>query len=146
MYSEVKLILKFIKYCVITLLMVSGCGVYTIDEQTSDRPAKEGVKEEFIGNPDLEEILHLDPDADILKYNDTYYVTNIDWVDEESLTKKEKVGKIKGVNESTTDFENFEANTLPAGAELYSTEEYADFILIVEYENEQKRYLAQVEG
>src|SRR5690625_1437936 len=46
-------------------------------------------------NPDAEEILTLDPEADIFQFEGVIYQTGIDWVEELTLTKNEQVGEIK---------------------------------------------------
>ncbi|MDY0393957.1 hypothetical protein ACFSMW_16190 [Virgibacillus halophilus] len=44
-----------------------------------------------IGNPDAEEILTLDPNADIFQFDGVIYQTGIDWVEKLTLTKGEQV-------------------------------------------------------
>src|SRR5699024_7007466 len=97
-------------------------------------------------NPNAEEILTLDPDANIFQYDGVIYKTGIDWVEDLSLTKDQRLGEIKTVNDTDMDFEDWMANKLPVGSEIFSTEERGTEILIVESEGESFKYLASVEG
>jgi hypothetical protein len=92
-----------------------------------------------------EEVLKLDPDADMFQYEGVIYKTNIDWVEELSLTKDVQIGEIKTKNDTNTDFKDEMANKLPIGAKIFSAKERGD-ILIVEVEEEILKYLAIVEG
>ncbi|WP_226669663.1 hypothetical protein [Metabacillus litoralis] len=98
-----------------------------------------------IDSIDAEEVLTLDSDANIFQYEGVIYKTNIDWVEELSLTKDVQIGEIKTKNEANTDFKDEMSNRLPVGAKIFSTKERGD-ILIVESEGEIKKYLAIVEG
>ncbi|TYS17180.1 hypothetical protein FZC78_11145 [Rossellomorea vietnamensis] len=114
-------------------LMFSGCniqgGTTTV---SSDRI-------------DAAEVLTLDSDADIFQYDGVIYQTNIDWVEELSLTKDVQIGEIQTKNETNTDFENEMSNKLPVSTKIFSTKERGD-ILIVESEGKLKKYLTIVEG
>jgi hypothetical protein len=92
-----------------------------------------------------EEVLSLDPDADIFQYEGVIHKTNIDWVEELSLTKDVQIGEIKTKNDTDTNFKDEMANKLPLGAKIFSAKERGD-ILIVEVEGEILKYLAIVEG
>ncbi|MEH6991174.1 hypothetical protein V7075_00490 [Neobacillus drentensis] len=92
-----------------------------------------------------EEVLSLDPDADIFQYEGVIYKANIDWVDELSLSKDVQIGEIKTKNDTNTNFKDEMANKLPVGAKIFSAKERGD-ILIVEVEGEILKYLAIVEG
>jgi hypothetical protein len=94
---------------------------------------------------DAEEVLRLDPDADIFQYEGVIHKTNIDWVEELSLTKDVQIGEIKTKNDPDTNFKDEMANKLPVGAKIFSAKERGD-ILIVEVEGEILKYLAIVEG
>ena len=98
-----------------------------------------------IDSIDAQEILTLDPAADIFQYDGVIYKTNIDWVEELSLTKDVQIGKINTKNDTNTDFKDEMANKLPVGAKIFSAKERGD-ILIVEAEGEILKYLAIVEG
>ncbi|MBT2641880.1 hypothetical protein J7I80_06565 [Bacillus sp. ISL-41] len=98
-----------------------------------------------IDRVDAEEVLKLDPNADIFQYDGVIYKTNIDWVEELSLTKDVQIGEIKTINDANADFKDEMANKLPVGAKVFSAKERGD-ILIVEFEGEILKYLAIVEG
>jgi hypothetical protein len=98
-----------------------------------------------IDSIDAEEVLTLDPYADIFQYDGVIYKTNIDWVEELTLTKDVQIGEIKTKNDTHTDFKDEMANKLPVGAMIFGVKERGD-ILIVELEGEILKYLAIVEG
>lgn len=80
-----------------------------------------------------EQVLKLNPDADIFELNGKVYKTNVDWIEEEELTKEKQIGEItEGM-----------ANKLPIGAKIFTTKERKD-IFIVEYDGKEKRYLLQL--
>jgi len=93
---------------------------------------------------DAEEVLRLDPDADIFQYDGVIYKTNIYWVEELSLTKDVQIGEIKTKNDANTDFNNEMSNKPSVGAKIFSAKERGD-ILIVESEGAVLKYLAIVE-
>jgi len=97
-------------------------------------------------NPDAEEVLNLDPEADIFQFNDVIYTTGIDWVEEKDLTKNKQIGEIKEKNEDNTNYSNGTASKLSVGAKIYTTKEESDMFLIVELDGETKKYYALVEG
>jgi hypothetical protein len=77
-----------------------------------------------------EEVLEMDPKADVFELDGKAYKANIDWINDEELTKDEQVGEItEGM-----------ATELPEGAKIYSTKERGD-ILIAEFDEIEKRYL-----
>ena len=94
---------------------------------------------------DAEEVLTLDPDADIFQYDGVIYKTGIEWVEELSLTKNVQIGEIKTRNDANTDFKDEMSNKLPFGAKIFSAKGRGD-ILIVESEGKILKYLAIVEG
>ena len=117
----------------LALFMISGCS-------------NEGeLTTVTIDSIDAEEVLTLDPDADIFQFNGVIYQTNIDWVEKLSLTKDVLIGEIKTKNDANTDFKDEMSNKLPVGAKIFSTKDRGD-ILIVESEGEIKKYLAIDEG
>ncbi|WP_243458061.1 hypothetical protein [Sporosarcina sp. Te-1] len=97
-------------------------------------------------NPDAEEILALDPEADIFQFEGVIYQTGIEWVEELTLTKDVQVGEIKTRNETDTNFVDEMSNKLPVGAKIFSTIEKEGLILLVESEGKILRYYALVEG
>ncbi|WP_042354092.1 hypothetical protein [Bacillus rubiinfantis] len=106
-----------------------------------------GTKTSMSKHPDAEEILGLDENADIFQWDGLIYETNIDWVNELKLTKNEQLGEITESfsNSDAKNFKNGMANKLPVGTKIYSAKE-SEGILIVEHNNEEKYYLALVEG
>ncbi|MEI2405007.1 hypothetical protein [Niallia taxi] len=100
---------------------------------------------EVSGEIDAEEVLGLDPDADIFQFEGVIYQTNIDWVDKLALTKDVQVGEIKKINDANTDFNDEMANKLKVGSKIFSAKERKD-ILIVENDSGLFHYLAIVEG
>lgn len=117
----------------LALFMISGCS--NEGEATSVT----------FSSIDAKEVLTWDSDADIFQYDGVIYKTNIDWVEELSLTKDIQIGEIKTKNDANTDFKDEMSNKLPVGAKIFSTKERGD-ILIVESEGEVKKYLVIVEG
>ncbi|WP_226679988.1 hypothetical protein [Sutcliffiella horikoshii] len=118
---------------ILALLMITGCnnqgGTTTV---SSD-------------NIDAEEVLTLDSEADIFQYDGVIYKTNIDWVEELTLTKDVQIGEIQTKNDTNTDFKDEMSNKLPVGSKIFTTKERGD-ILIVEFPGKIKKYLAIVEG
>ncbi|MGE7024481.1 hypothetical protein [Solibacillus cecembensis] len=127
--AELKIKKLFYGLIAIALFIITGCSTTTV---TIDRI-------------DAEEVLSLNSDADIFQYKGVIYKTNIDWVEELSLTKDIQIGEIKMKNDENPDFKDEMSNKLPIGARIFSTKERGD-ILIVEAEGEIKKYLAIVEG
>ncbi|AXI11182.1 hypothetical protein CUC15_13925 [Oceanobacillus zhaokaii] len=117
----------------LVLFIISGCS----NEGETTTVTSDSI--------DAEEVLTLNPDADIFQYDGVIYETNIDWVEELPLTKDVQIGEIKTKNDSNTDFKDEMANKLPVGAKIFSAKERGD-ILIVELEGEILKYLAIVEG
>lgn len=97
-------------------------------------------------NPTAQEVLEQDSDADILMYNGIVYNTNVDWVDELTLTKGEEVGEInEQADEGNYDYSNGMANKLSVGSIIFEAKERED-VLIVEDKGEEHYYYALVEG
>ena len=131
--SGLKFIKLFYGLVVLALLMITGCNI------------QGGTTTVSIENIDAEEVLKLDSDADIFQYDGVIYKTNIDWVEELSLTKEVQIGEIQTKNDTNTDFKDEMSNKLPVGTKIFSAKERGD-ILIVESEGGIKKYLAIVEG
>jgi len=117
----------------LTLFMITGCS-------NGGETTKLSIDSINAG-----EVLRLDPAADIFQYDGVIYKTNIDWVEELSLTKDVQIGEIKTKNDTNIDFKDEMANKLPVGAKIFSAKERGD-IVIVEVEGEILKYLAIVEG
>lgn len=98
-----------------------------------------------IGNPTAEEILDMEEDADILQLNGDVYQTGMDWLDEEDVTKKEKVGQIESSPTDGASFEDGTATHLPVGTAIYSINENGS-ILLAEVDGEFIRYSILAEG
>ncbi|MDQ0208590.1 hypothetical protein [Alkalicoccobacillus murimartini] len=97
-------------------------------------------------NLTAEEILKGNSEADILMYHGIIYKTNLDWVDELTLTKGEQVGEIKEqATEGNYDYSNEMANKLSVGSIIFEAKERDD-VLIVEDNGETHYYYALVEG
>lgn len=123
----------YIVLTALALLIITGCS------------AKGDEVTEVSGEIDAEEVLGLDPDADIFQFEGVIYQTNIDWVDKLALTKDVQVGEIKKKNDANTDFNDEMANKLKVGSKIFSAKERKD-ILIVENDSGLFHYLAIVEG
>lgn len=124
---------RYLLITALALLIITGCS------------AKGDEVTEVSGEIDAEEVLSLDPDADIFQFEGVIYQTNIDWVDKLALTKDVQVGEIKTINDENTDFNDEMANKLKVGSKIFSAKERKD-ILIVENESGLFHYLAIVEG
>jgi hypothetical protein len=96
-------------------------------------------------NPTVEEMFELNPNIDIFLFENIVYETNIEWVNELSLTKGDLIGVIEFNASNPSEFTNLTANILPIGAKIYTSNERGD-ILIAEHGNEIKYYYQLVEG
>lgn len=93
-----------------------------------------GCSSEYNGALSKEEVLEMNPNADIIVLeDDRVYKHGVDWIEEREFTKGEKIGT---VNEGM-------ATKTPVGATIYETNEPGG-VLIVEYEETSKRYLLQL--
>lgn len=95
--------------------------------------------------PTAEEVLKQNADSDLFMLEDSVYETNIDWVDQLSLTKKDIVGEIESNFSNEASFKNKMAIKLPIGTKIYSTNERED-VLIVQYKGEERKYYKLTEG
>jgi hypothetical protein len=132
----------FYVFIALALFMGAGC---TNRGQTNEVAEETIVNSSTSGSIDAEEVLTLDLNADIFQYEGVIYKTNIDWVEELTLTKDEQNGEIRAKNVDNTDFKDEMSNKLPIGAKIFSAKERGD-ILIVEFEGKILKYLAIVEG
>jgi len=96
-------------------------------------------------NPDAQEVLSLDSNADIFQWNDIIYKTNIDWINELQLTENLKVGKIETNSSNATEFKNGTANKLSVGTEIFTVKERND-VLMVKDDGVNKFYYLLAEG
>ncbi|WP_046173538.1 hypothetical protein [Domibacillus indicus] len=120
--------IHLIVFTVIAFFTLSGC---VQDEQTA-----------VSSPPSAEEVLEQDTEADLFQYKDTVYQTNIDWVDELELTKKQEIGEVRAVFSGEDSFSNGMSTKLPAGTKLYSVQEREDILM----SGDGKKYLALSEG
>lgn len=95
--------------------------------------------------PTAEEVLKQNADSDLFMLEDSVYETNIEWVDQLSLTKKDIVGEIESNYSNEAAFKNKMATKLPIGTKIYSTNERDD-VLIVQYKGEERKYYKLTEG
>ena len=118
---------------IVSILFISGCE-------------SAGTTVSVSKHPNAEEILSLAENANILQWEGVIYQSDIDWVDELKLDKKEYIGETTYLftTENAVDFKNGMATSLPIGTHIYSTNEAE--ILMVEYKGEEKYYLALREG
>ncbi|GJI60483.1 MULTISPECIES: hypothetical protein [Bacillus] len=93
--------------------------------------------------PSAEELLALDPQADLFQWEETIYETNIDWTKSLNVTKNQQVGVIQKT--ATTHFEHGTASRLKKGTPIYSVEERED-LLIIERNGQIHIYAAHAEG
>lgn len=100
---------------------------------------------EHISTIDAEEVLRLDPEADIFQHDNIIYKANIDWVEELTLNQGDEVAEITHQADDPDDFENGTANQLPVGTLIYSASGRSD-ILLADVDGELIPYLANVEG
>lgn len=125
------------------LFLISALS-FTIIGCSNEVQKATGTTETF-DSIDADEVIRLDSDADIFQYDGVIYKTNIEWVEELTLTKDSQIGEIKTRNKKDTNFKNEVSNILPVGTKIFSAKERDD-ILIVEIDGELKKYLAIVEG
>lgn len=95
--------------------------------------------------PTAEEVLKENANTDLFMLEDSVYETNIEWVDQLSLTKKDIVGEIESNYSNEAAFKNKMATKLPIGTKIYSTNERDD-VLIVQYKGEERKYYRLTEG
>ena len=127
----------FVVLIIFVLLTVVGCSNSSVTGELEVHKTE---------NPNAEEILTLDPEADIFQFDGVIYMTGIDWVKELTLTKDEQVGEIKTRNDTDTNFEDEMSTKLPVGAKIFSTIEKEGPVLLVESEGEILKYYALLEG
>ncbi|HWI48420.1 MAG TPA: hypothetical protein VNU45_09390 [Rummeliibacillus sp.] len=127
------------KKIIICLFVISifliGCG-YKVKTTEHKTPV-----------PSAAEELKLDKNADIFMLDDRVYKTDIDWVNQLSLSKKNEIGIIESKYSIASEepFKNKMATKLPIGSKIFSTNERED-VLIVQYKGIEKKYYALSEG
>lgn len=118
----------------ITLFLLTSCGV--VDG----------------GRVTARDILKQNKDADIIQYAGSIYsnVTNLEWFQERKeqivITKDYYLGEVQNQTNNSWIFKELSATKLPKGTKVYSRDEEADGMLIVEYEGEILYYMELLEG
>lgn len=80
-----------------------------------------------------EQVLKIDPDADLVEYAGAVYKAGIDWGDEMELTKDEQVAEVtEGM-----------ATHLDVGTPIFKAKERSDILVVMDGATE-KRYLIQM--
>ncbi len=123
--------MKFIRIVLLVSIVFSLVSCASITENTS-----------II---DAEEVLRLDPEADIFQHENIIYKAIADWVEELHLTADDQVTEITHQTGNSDAFENGTANQLPIGTLIYSASGRSD-ILLADVDGELIPYLANVEG
>ncbi|GAF11045.1 hypothetical protein JCM19046_4240 [Bacillus sp. JCM 19046] len=125
--------MKRVTHLIVLALILSGCA--TGKEQTNSTE-----------NPTAEEILTQDSEANILLFNGTVYQTNIEWVDELTLTKGEQLGEIEAqVKEGNVELSEKMSTNVSVGSAIFAAVERED-VLIVSDHGELYYFYALVEG
>lgn len=96
-------------------------------------------------NPDAQEVLSLNSNADFFQWNNAIYQTNIEWVNELQLTENSKIGIIETNSSKAAEFKNGTANKLSKGTEIFTVKERND-VLMVKNDGEIKLYYLLSEG
>ncbi|MET1032242.1 hypothetical protein [Domibacillus tundrae] len=118
----------------IMIFFLAGCSAQT-----------ETLVTTTIGNPAAQDVLKLEPAADMFQLDDVIYQTDVDWVDQLSLTKGEKAGEIQQNVTVPEDFRDGSATHLSKGTVIFKAVEQQD-VLIVDVNGKEKYYLAILEG
>lgn len=126
--------LKFVYLLIFSLFVLIGCA-----DKNKD------IDVFITKNPDAQEVLSLDSNADIFQWNDIIYKTNIDWINELQFTENSKIGKIEANSSNGAEFTNGTANKLSVGTEIFTVKERND-VLMVKDGGELKFYYLLAEG
>ncbi|MBM7836877.1 hypothetical protein JOC54_000108 [Alkalihalobacillus xiaoxiensis] len=125
--------IKRLTHFIVLALILTGCA--SDNEQTNSTE-----------NPTAEEILNRDSEANILLFNETVYQTNIDWVDELTLTKGEQIGEIEAqATEGNVALSEKMSTKVSVGSAIFEAVERED-VLIVDENGELYYFYALVEG
>lgn len=93
--------------------------------------------------PSAEELLALDPQADLFQWEETIYEANVDWAHQLTVTKDQQVGVIQKT--AAEHFNHGTASKLKKGTAIYSVKERED-LLIAELNGQIIIYAAHAEG
>ncbi|GLF91818.1 hypothetical protein Saga11_30770 [Bacillus safensis] len=115
----------------IMLLTFSLCACQSVQYHYQSKP------------PSAEEWLAIDQQADLFQWEETIYITNVDWTTSLHVTKHEQLGIIQKT--ATKNFKHGTASKLKKGTAIYSVKERED-LLIVELHGKTKIYAALAEG
>ena len=130
------------------LLILIGCNSNQESINQEDigvRMPEENEVKYTIGNPTAEDVLRMNPNANILMFKDTIYNAGVDWVNELRLTKDKVITEIIAQTVSGKEFMDGTANKLKIGTKIFSVKERND-ILIAETNNGDIRFYMLVEG
>lgn len=128
--------MRFIFLLLSAVVLLAGCE--------TDKPSSK-LQVNRIGNPTAQEVLSNNPEANILMHSEVVFISGIQWVEEEDLTKDEYVTEITMQTNDGERFINGAANKLPLGTKIYRVRERGD-IVIAETEEGDVRYYKLVEG
>lgn len=123
---------------VLTACSVSGAGA-----------GEDQVQVSSTHNPTGEEVLKLNPEADIFMFGDLIYIQAdpSSWVQELKYEDQSKVGEITAVYNKQDSFINGMSTKLPVKTEIYApSPRQGGEVLIIELDGKQYRYLALIEG
>ena len=142
---------KVILYTIIALSSLFIVGCTNKNEESTGEELNSSLIEETelttftTHNPTVEEMFELNTNIDIFLLDNIVYETNIEWVNELTLSKGDLKGVIELNTSTPSEFTNLTANVLPIGTKIYTSNERGD-ILIAEHDNEIKYYYKLVEG
>lgn len=128
-----------------TLFSLTLFVLLTACSNRSSEPEKQQTT--TIGNPTAEQILMNDPDADLLQFKDIVYIKADDasWVHEEKLGSLQEIGEVQAIYDSKNPYENEMSTKLAPGTKIYESAQ-AGYILVVQINGKEIRYLALLEG
>ncbi|WP_282937534.1 hypothetical protein [Paenibacillus sp. RC67] len=130
--------MRFIVFILLlTCFITTGC--------TKEEILMTSEQTKTIGNPTAQEVLSMDPNANVFMCKDMIYNAGIPWVDELKLTKDIQLTEITHQSNDGKAFKNGTANKLTVGTKIFRVKERND-ILIAETERGDIRFYQLVEG
>lgn len=126
------------------LIILAGCNS-SKEVNNRENSAMGNNEVLMIGNPNADKVLKMDPNANILMYQNIVYNAGVQWVNDLKITKDKLVTEITQQSEDGKDFENGTANKLTVGTKIYSVKERND-ILIAATKHGDIRFYNLVEG
>jgi hypothetical protein len=120
------------------ILFISGCKFLTVESK----------KTVTVGNPTAAEILGKDHEADIFQYNNLIYInaSQIEWIQEDTYEKGPKIAEIIKQSMDSDEFTDGTASKLPIGTKVFQVVGNGQLLLMVEKDDREIVYLAQIEG